>query len=81
MNIIIALAHPLSYGRCKTLIYFNMNHFNICPSCIHRNNCVLTAQKDKVWSCSEFDEDIPNICNSETMQKPEQHKKEILQLV
>lgn len=31
------------------------NHFNICPSCIYRDTCVLTAQKDKVWSCSEFD--------------------------
>lgn len=32
------------------------NNFNICPSCTHRNTCVLTAHKDKVWSCSEFEE-------------------------
>lgn len=38
----------------------NAKHFNICPSCIHRNTCVLTAQKDKVWSCSEYDEALPN---------------------
>ena len=34
-----------------------VNQFNICPSCVHRKTCVLTAQKDKVWSCSEYDED------------------------
>lgn len=33
-----------------------MNTFNICPSCTHRNSCALTAEKDKVWSCSEFDD-------------------------
>lgn len=33
-----------------------MNHFNICPSCIHRDYCVLTTQKEKVWSCSDYDE-------------------------
>ncbi|WP_161805000.1 hypothetical protein [Lacinutrix mariniflava] len=37
-----------------------MNHFNICPSCIHSNSCSLTAQKEKVWSCSEFDEIKPS---------------------
>ncbi len=39
----------------------NKNRFNICPSCMHRITCVLTAQKDLVWSCSEYDEQ-----NSET---------------
>ena len=29
--------------------------FNICPSCVHRDVCVLTLQKEKVWSCSEYD--------------------------
>jgi len=52
-----------------------MNQFNICPSCMHRNNCVLTAQKDKVWSCSEFDEAI-----SET-QDLEPEQKQTLELV
>lgn len=33
-----------------------MSSFNICPSCMHQNSCVLTAQKDKVWSCSDYDE-------------------------
>jgi len=33
-----------------------MNPFNICPNCNHFNSCVLTSQKDKVWSCSEYDE-------------------------
>ncbi len=58
-----------------------MNHINICPSCMHRNSCVLTAQKDKVWSCSEFDEDLSNENNFETMQTPEEDEKVILQLV
>ena len=34
-----------------------MNHINICPTCIQRNDCVLTVQKSKVWSCSEYDEE------------------------
>ncbi|MFC4689934.1 hypothetical protein ACFO5T_05790 [Dokdonia genika] len=32
------------------------NTFNICPTCIHRDTCVLTTQKSQVWSCSEYDE-------------------------
>lgn len=48
-----------------------MNHFNICPSCLHKNSCVLTEQKAKVWSCSEFDELIPNETVSKTVQLPE----------
>ncbi|WP_165806021.1 hypothetical protein [Marixanthomonas spongiae] len=32
------------------------NSFNICPTCLHRNTCVLTEQKSQVWSCSEYDE-------------------------
>lgn len=54
-----------------------MNHFNICPSCVHRNDCVLTAQKDKVWSCSEYDEQQPNVETIEKVQQPER----ILELV
>jgi hypothetical protein len=48
----------------------NANHFNICPSCIHFNNCVLTAQKDKVWSCSEFDEIKQNEDQIDTTKQP-----------
>ncbi|WP_162623340.1 hypothetical protein [Confluentibacter sediminis] len=50
-----------------------MNHFNICPSCLHRKTCVLTAQKDTVWSCSEYDEAIPSTYHLETVQKRERH--------
>jgi len=32
------------------------NPFNICPTCIHFHTCVLTEVKEKVWSCSEYDE-------------------------
>lgn len=35
------------------------NAFNICPSCIYKNLCVLTTQKSQVWSCSEYDELAP----------------------
>ncbi|MBU2922259.1 hypothetical protein KO504_12980 [Winogradskyella psychrotolerans] len=49
-----------------------MNHFNICPSCMHRNDCVLTAQKDKVWSCSEFDEIKSEEVFLEKVQQPKQ---------
>lgn len=33
------------------------NPFNICPTCIHRETCVLTDQKSQVWSCSEYEEE------------------------
>ncbi|TVZ26890.1 hypothetical protein JM83_1888 [Gillisia sp. Hel_I_86] len=33
------------------------NLFNICPTCVHRETCVLTQQKNQVWSCSEYDEE------------------------
>ena len=50
-----------------------MNPFNICPNCNHLNSCVLTSQKDKVWSCSEYDEQKPKeaILEQELEQKPE----------
>ena len=32
------------------------NSFNICPTCAHVNYCVLTEMKEKVWSCSDYDE-------------------------
>ena len=31
------------------------NSFAICPSCIHVKKCVLTTQKEQVYSCSEYD--------------------------
>ena len=54
-----------------------MNQFNICPSCIHLNDCVLTAQKDKVWSCSEFDETESSNVDLSKVQQP----KHVLELV
>ncbi|GEQ86299.1 hypothetical protein ULMS_18070 [Patiriisocius marinistellae] len=33
-----------------------LNQVNICPSCIYKDTCVLTMQKNKVWSCSEYEE-------------------------
>ena len=52
--ILVAQALPLTLQI--TLINWNMNHFNICPTCKYIDGCVLTTQKDKVWSCSEFSE-------------------------
>jgi len=31
------------------------NQFNICPTCAHQKTCVLTAHKEQVWECSEYD--------------------------
>lgn len=66
-----------SFGTCIAFmhvklkkIFMNKNHFSICPSCIYRNTCVLTAQKDKVWSCSEFDDELPSQTNVDTLQQP-----------
>ncbi|MDD7886778.1 hypothetical protein [Flavivirga sp. 57AJ16] len=69
------LAQALPFGMCITLISLIMNHFNICPDCMHRSYCVLTTQKDKVWSCSEFDEEVPNQYNLETVQEQQQKKE------
>ncbi len=33
-----------------------LNTFNICPTCIHSATCILTHQKNSVWSCSDYDE-------------------------
>lgn len=35
------------------------NTFNICPTCTHREFCVLTDLKNQVWSCSEYEELAP----------------------
>lgn len=58
-----------------------MNHFNICPSCIHRNSCVLTVEKDKVWSCSEYDEEFEQLSNLETDQELNRNEKRKLELI
>ncbi|WP_299780948.1 hypothetical protein [uncultured Formosa sp.] len=29
--------------------------YSICTECVHCNACVLTTQKEKVSSCSEFE--------------------------
>ncbi|MDG4715875.1 hypothetical protein [Winogradskyella marincola] len=58
-----------------------MNHINICPSCEYQKNCVLTAQKDKVWSCSEYKEvelDSKSIMNLEIPQNKKRHKLELV---
>ncbi|WP_159023266.1 hypothetical protein [Formosa sp. L2A11] len=31
------------------------SRYSICPECVHCNACVLTSQKEKVTSCSEFE--------------------------
>lgn len=57
------------------------NQFNLCPSCIHLEMCVLTSQKSKVWSCSEYDEDIATISkktNLKTSIKQEQKPEMVM---
>ena len=34
--------------------------FNLCNQCYHAKSCILTHAKNKVSSCSEFDEYKPN---------------------
>lgn len=41
-----------------TVLVMKENPFNICPTCVHKDTCVLTQQKSQVWSCSEYDEKI-----------------------
>ncbi|MCF1192271.1 hypothetical protein LRR18_11805 [Mangrovimonas sp. AS39] len=45
------------------------NHFSICLSCINQYTCILTTQKDKVWSCSEYDDNLPNSNEAENVQE------------
>lgn len=33
------------------------NQFSICNQCIYFKSCVLTDQKEKVWSCSEYEDE------------------------
>ena len=64
------LAHALLFVRYITLKVFNMNHFNICSSCINSNSCALTTQKEKVWSCSEYDEIRPHEATTDNIKQP-----------
>lgn len=45
------------------------NPLNLCKICIHNSACVLTHVKNKVWSCSEFDESKPNMILENTNKK------------
>ena len=38
---------------------------------MHSNSCALTAQKDKVWSCSEFEQIELNQATLNNLHKPE----------
>ncbi|MDP2541152.1 hypothetical protein [Tenacibaculum discolor] len=49
----------------------NTNPFNICPSCIEVNTCVLTKSKEKVWSCSEYNEVVEKEKKEEAVVTPE----------
>lgn len=33
------------------------NTMSICNDCHHKNGCVLTSLKSKVWSCSEYSQE------------------------
>lgn len=48
------------------------NPFNICPTCAHIQTCVLTEMKEKVWSCSEYDEAQPE---TKTKEKPKPERQ------
>lgn len=48
------------------------NSFNICPTCAHVKICVLTEIKEKVWSCSEYDEAQPESENTEIIEPERQ---------
>lgn len=49
--------------------FMSTNHFSICLSCINQYTCILTTQKDKVWSCSEYDDNLPNSNEAENVQE------------
>jgi hypothetical protein len=36
------------------IMRINMN--SLCRTCIHTTNCVLTSNKNSIWSCSEYEE-------------------------
>ena len=38
-------------------------------------------QKDKVWSCSEYDEEIAELSNLEAVRDPKEKKQRKLELV
>lgn len=38
-------------------------------------------QKDKVWSCSEYDEDVTELTTLETVREPKQNAERKLELV
>ncbi len=46
----------LKVEEIKQHNFMNANPFNICPSCTYEETCVLTQSKEKVWSCSEYNE-------------------------
>ncbi|WP_299006576.1 hypothetical protein [uncultured Tenacibaculum sp.] len=54
--------------------FMNANPFNICPSCAYLSTCVLTKSKEKVWSCSEYNEVK---CNEDVQKEVETEKQEV----
>ncbi|RDK89174.1 hypothetical protein [Marinirhabdus gelatinilytica] len=54
------------------------NTFNICPTCIHRDSCVITHDKSQVWSCSEYEEGATEAKNQHLVNNINKEKPEMV---
>lgn len=53
----------------------NINHFNLCRSCVHDEYCSLTTQKHSVWECSDHSELLADIAQTPTASYLKQEKE------
>ncbi|MAY84821.1 MAG: hypothetical protein CMP59_11880 [Flavobacteriales bacterium] len=46
------------FGMPNNIYNEQMKQMGICVTCANLDNCFLTSQKEKVFSCSEYDDSV-----------------------
>lgn len=47
-----------------------INTKSLCSSCLYKASCILTSNKNFIWSCSEFEEKLEDNNNQNSILAP-----------
>ncbi|KAA3651253.1 MAG: hypothetical protein DWP98_03385 [Bacteroidetes bacterium] len=56
----------------------NSTGLNLCQSCVYLHSCVLTLQKEKVWSCSEYESNTTELSETKPPKKVSSKKRKLV---
>lgn len=58
------------YNSVIKNIIMKINNTSLCSTCIHAISCSLTSNKNAIWSCSEYEEQVLKNNNPKTILIP-----------